>query len=392
MAEDSTIIPDDSTDSTVLQPSGADTKKSLFDRILGVTNTLARIGGIAVAAGAATKALEDLINTNTAPSNFIVPDLANNGSTGFGFRAAAGGAGATPYIIREVGSTTPDDAVLEAGLAAGSWQALDFMINKTLREDWRTKNSDPGNPNIIAAYNLAGRAFTRDGGTGQYSWAAAYATYILSKSGMTSLQTMSPIAYRSYGNPIDFRRGPLLKVRKWDIVIFNSNANIQHIGFVKGYNQTTQLLEIVGGDQAETVKVTQMPFSVTDPRFYVVHVRRNWTIPDSQNIPLWQQPAVLPTSAALPGVAPLSPIAVTYLDAAGNDTGIPAVTNNIATDTLIYNARQALQDSADRPLPPAGSYLDLNRQAPIETFRQEGFGAGIRRVVSDLSAPRRTGK
>jgi hypothetical protein len=107
------------------------------------------------------------------------------------------------------------------------------------------------------------------------------------------------------------------------------------------------------------------------------------------------------------------------VDAAGNDTGIPAVTNNIATDTLIYNARQALQDSADRPRPavtnniatdtlisnarqalqdsadrprPAGSYLDLNRQAPIETFRQEGFGAGIRRVVSDLSAPRRTGK
>ena len=32
----------------------------------------------------------------------------------------------------------------------------------------------------------------------------------------------------------------------------------------------------------------------------------------------------------------------------------------------------------------AGSYLDLERQAPIETFRQEGFGAGLSRVGRDL--------
>ena len=339
MVDDSTVS-GDSSDSTQLTPSGADTKTSLFSRIQGVTNALAQVGGIAVAAGAAFEALEKLVNTNSAPGDFIVPDLANNGSTGFGFRAAAGGAGTTSSIIREVNSITPDDAVLEEGISGGTWEALDFMINKTLNENWRTLNADPGNPNIVEAYKLAGRSFTRDGGTGQYSWAAAYVTYILSKSGLTALQTMSPMAYSSYGRPVDFRRGPLDRVRKWDIFIFTSDANIQHVGFVKGYNRDTKMLEIVGGDQAETVKVTQMPYSSNDPKFRTLHVKRNWTIPGIEDRPIWQPaPRVFP-------VAPIPQISATYLNDDNTDSGIPVLTNNRATDTLVYTASRAI-DAAE---------------------------------------------
>jgi hypothetical protein len=38
---------DDSSDSSQLDPTGADSKASLFERILGVTNSLAQVGGIA---------------------------------------------------------------------------------------------------------------------------------------------------------------------------------------------------------------------------------------------------------------------------------------------------------------------------------------------------------
>jgi hypothetical protein len=398
---------DDSSDSSQLDPTGADSKASLFERILGVTNSLAQVGGIAVAAGAAFVALEKLINTKSAPSNFIVPDLANNGSTGFGFRAAAGGAGTSATIIREVNSITPNDAVLDAGFQGGTWEALDFMINKTLNEDWTTQNGSPGNPNIIAAYRSAGRAFTRDGGSGQYSWAAAYVTYILSNSGMTSLQTMSPMAYCPYGNTVDFRRGPLFKVRKWDVVVFTSDVNIQHVGFIKSYNPTTKMFEIVGGDQAETVKVTQMPYSPTDPKFRTIHVRRNWTIPASEDYPLWQRPA------PLSGVR-LSPVAATYLDSAGNDTGIPVVTDNLSTDTLIYNAGQAINSAeaveaaspAPRPTSNAvvanngtGAFYDGIRQVslfessrgPHDPQKKLELKKRVIAEYNHLSSPRRIG-
>lgn len=367
---DSTVS-GDSSDSTVLSPSGGDPKVSLIDRVLGVTNALAQIGGIATAAGAAVESLEKLVNTLSAPSDFIVPDLANNGSTGFGFLAAAGGAGTTPTVIREVDATTPHDAVLEEGLQGGTWEALDFMINKTLNENWVTQNGSPGNPNIMEAYRLAGRAFTRDGGTGQYSWAAAYVTYILSKSGFTSLQTMAPSAYGRYGTPVDFRRGPIDKVRKWDVVVFTSDANIQHVGFVKNYDPDTGMFEIVGGDQAETVKVTQMPYSATDPRFRTIHVRRNWAVPPSEDRALW-----LAGAQTFP-VPDQPTITATYLDA----PGVPVVTGDIDTDTLIHNADTAINASEATGATPAANSVGQVSQTPNSSSDN---------TVAATTPPRRT--
>ena len=143
--------------------------------------------------------------------------------------------------------------------------------------DWTTLNTDPGNPNILEAYQFAGRAFTADGGTGQYSWAAAFATWVLVKSGFTGLRTMAPSSFSSYGVPVRFH-GPreLEYVQKWDIVVFTSNVNIQHVGFIKSFNPNERTMEIVGGDQNDTVKITTMPYSVGNPLFRVIHVRRRW--------------------------------------------------------------------------------------------------------------------
>ena len=304
MAEDSTLLPGDSTipdGSTIIdntQPNFAN----------GVTNAIGLVAGLA-ALGATANALSDIFSTLTAPKDFIVPDLANNGSSALGFRNASGGIFGTSHMVNIIDART-DDALGQSNVTPGTWKALDFMINRALGMDWVTKNADPGNPNILEAYRFAGRNFTQDGGTGQFTWAAAFATWILVKSGFSGLRTMSPLAFERYGNPVRFHRGPLTDVRKWDIFVFTSNVNIHHVGFVKSYDPRTQTLEIVGGDQADKVKITRMPFSITNPQFRVTHVRRNWTIPtDVDTSIIVQSPTRSPSSAPTPsGVTPIAPL------------------------------------------------------------------------------------
>lgn len=281
MAEDSTLPGEDSTAET---GSGGNPSQPSF--LEGVTTALGLIGGLA-AVGAAASQLGDIFNSNSAPSNFPVPDLANNGSFRMGIQNAAGGMFGTGNMIGRV-PPSPASELADAGITSGGWEAIDFNLNRALGMDWQVKNANPGNPNILEAYRFAGRAFTQDGGTGQFSWAAAFATWTLVKSGFHGLRTMSPMAFQKYGVAVDFHGGPLQRVRKWDIIVFTSSANIQHVGFVQGYNQQTRTLQIVGGDQGDTVKVTNMPYSVTNPLFRVTHVRRNWTVPSQYDVPLWE--------------------------------------------------------------------------------------------------------
>jgi hypothetical protein len=121
--------------------------------------------------------------------------------------------------------------------------------------------------------------------------------------------------------------------------VFTSSANVQHVGFVQSFDRRTQTLKIVGGDQAERVKVTNMPYSVTNPLFRVTHVRRNWTVPAEYDVPLWELSSSPSTPTAFtPGAGRAGPI-----------TGIPRPTS---TDTLIENARAAI-DRASAPRPTA---------------------------------------
>lgn len=352
----------DSEDSAGGGGSGGNPSQPNF--LEGVTTALGLIGGVA-AIGAAVNQLADVFNSNTAPSGFPVPDLANNGSFRLGIQNSAGGMFGGGNMVGKV-PPSPAAELADANITSGGWEAIDFNLNRALGMDWQVKNADPGNPNILEAYRFAGRAFTRDGGTGQYSWAAAFATWVLVKSGFEGLRTMSPMAFRKYGDNVNFHAGPLSAVRKWDIFVFTSSANIQHVGFVQGYDRRTQTLKIVGGDQAERVKVTNMPYSVTNPLFRVTHVRRNWTIPPEYDVPLWELSTASPvrrptrpgqeTSGPRPtGIAPPSPITATYLDENGNDTGVPV--RNIANpdralDTLIQNAESAI-DRASAPRPTA---------------------------------------
>lgn len=295
MAEEDEFFDSTIDDSTINQSAGGSAQPSFLE---GVTNVLGLIAGVQ-AIGAATSALSDIITTPSAPQNFVVPDLANNGNNAFGFLAAGGGMFGTSSMVNRVPPHT-DEALGGAGVTPGTWAAIDFMINKALGMDWQVRNADPGNPNILEAYRYAGRGFTQDGGTGQFSWAAAFATWVLVKAGFNGLRTMSSVPFERYGEVVNFHRGPLTNVRKWDIVVFTSNLNIRHVGFIKSYDPSRQIMEIVGGDQGDTVKITEMPFSVTNPQFRVTHVRRNWIVPDTEATSLRPTPPAPPQQTADP--------------------------------------------------------------------------------------------
>jgi hypothetical protein len=346
MSDDSSSIAnDDSALSSDLQP----------DFQSGVTNAIGLIAGIATV-GAVASALSDVFNVLSAPKDFIVPDLAANGSPSIGSSNASAGMYGSSSMVNSVSSSLDDD-LIKNDIFPGTWEALDFVINKTLNMNWKTLNSDPGNPNILEAYRHAGRGFTQDGNTGQFGWSAAFISWVLIKSGFHGLLTMSPLSYGRYGNTVSFHAGPLTNVRKWDIFVFTSNVNISHVGFVKSYNPATRTLEIVGGNQAETVKVTNMPYSVGNPLFRTIHVRRNWKIPDDiktsifpRVIPVDQQE--LPQGPGYPlTVQPLPPIGASPAEIAAFEKKYPPVpTSSIASQFGKYttsNRRPTIDEIAE---------------------------------------------
>lgn len=255
----------------------------------GVTNSLNGVISSATPAGLSSS-FDTVINSNSFPADFFISDLAGNTDVGFGNNQAAGGTNNNGSAMRFNPKITPDDEITKSNKKIG-FDSLDSMINKSLGMDWKTKNADPGNPNIVEAYKLSGRNFTKDGRTGQYSWAACYVNWILNKSGLPSLETMSPKAYTKYGDPIKFHSAS--EIRLNDIIIFDSLYGPSHIGFVRAYNPNTKIMEILGGNQAGTVKITKIPFSVGDPRLRISTVRRKWVSPDTP----------LPTSSSAKGIS-----------------------------------------------------------------------------------------
>jgi hypothetical protein len=218
-------------------------------------------------------------------SDTLPSDLKGVIDIGFGFSTALGASNNTGTFIKHSVSSIPR-AEGSASTTGEVFNNLNSIIEGTLSQDWKTRNSDPGNPLILEAYRLSGRNYTQDGQTGEYVWNAAFVSWVLSKSGLEYIQTMSPMGYAGYGSPVEI--GNFSKVRKNDIIIFNSAFGVAHIGFVREYDPRTNRVKILGGNQAGTVKLTELPANRGTPELYVSHIRRNWSIPADKNVPLYQ--------------------------------------------------------------------------------------------------------
>jgi hypothetical protein len=309
MAEDLTL-PDSSLPPGILDDSTPIDNSTPF--ISGLSNGFERLITAATLAGAAFELFDDVVDLLGFTDDFSVPDLAGNGDLGFGGNST-GGLGNSSSTIRYGTNRSPAEEISQRNIPVG-WQSLDFIIEKSLTMDWQTLNADPGNPNIIEAYKTSGRNYTQDGRTDQYSWAVAYVNWILQKAGLPYIETMSPYGYTRYGNPINFRT--MRDVRKYDIFIFTSILGVSHIGFIQSYDADAGILKIIGGNQAGTVKVTDMPFSVTDPLFRVLHVKRNWGIPFNFDSSIYPSGGGAAANDVFP-IAPLSPITTQTINNAG---------------------------------------------------------------------------
>lgn len=249
-------------------------------------------------ANAAVAGLYTDLKKMSAGIKGIPSDLMGSTDPGFGFTNAVGGSNGNGSLFGYGGTQPPADSKSTStstttGTTADttSYKKLEDVLTRTLSQDWKAKNAKPGNPLILEAYAFSGRNYDKDGTSGEYAWATAYVNWVLNKSGLDYLKVMSPTAYSGYGNPVDF--GTFKKVRKNDLIIMSSVHGIGHIGFIRAYDPKTNLVTVLGGNQAGMVKLTKITISRSDPNLYVSHIRRNWAIPADLDVPLFQ--TTLPT-------------------------------------------------------------------------------------------------
>lgn len=234
-------------------------------------------------------ALADLIGSDTGFGNNTTPSTT-----------------AGEQVQRTVIATPEDPAGGPAPTSTTPYEKLIEVLEKSLSQDWAVKSGegdgilpseleesrDPRgksqipppppntNPLIMEAYRISGQpGLTKDGTTGEYAWHTAFVNWVLSKAGFAIVASMSAQAYYTYGNRVNHTNLNNLKARKGDLVIFNSRTGAKHIGFFWGFNKDAKTVQILGGNQAGTVKLSDFPFSLTDGDFYVTHIRRNWEVP-----------------------------------------------------------------------------------------------------------------
>lgn len=240
---------------------------------------------INTALGEFTSQIDQVTNIIRQP----IEEFADLFDTGFGFNNAIGGAVNTGNFLKNNQVTTVVNTSVD------TYITLDKTLTESLSQDWKTRETIPGNPLILEAYALSGRNYKKDGTKYLYNWNTSFVNWALNKSGLFSLEAMSPSAYHSYGSPVDF--GTFQNVRKHDIIIFTNVNRLAVIGFVQDFDKATQNISVLGGNFQGTVKLVSVPFSRTSPTIRVTHVRRNWAVPAEFDKPFFgdslvQQPQV----------------------------------------------------------------------------------------------------
>ena len=132
----------------------------------------------------------------------------------------------------------------------------------------------PGNPKIMACYRSVGQ---KTDSSDQTAWCAGFAGYALKTNCLPAIGTLSSRAYKGYGTSIPLNDPSLWRFN--DIVVFKSNSKPGqgHVGFYRGYDPTTRRIRVLGGNQGNTLKLSNFLFD--DPKTLTVdYIGRNWTV------------------------------------------------------------------------------------------------------------------
>jgi uncharacterized protein (TIGR02594 family) len=132
----------------------------------------------------------------------------------------------------------------------------------------------PGNPKIMACYRSVG---VKTDSSDQTAWCAGFAGYALKTNCLPAIGTLSSRAYKGYGTSIPLNDPSLWRFN--DVVVFKSNSKPGqgHVGFYRGYDPTTRRIRVLGGNQGNTLKLSNFLFD--DPKTLTVdYIGRNWTV------------------------------------------------------------------------------------------------------------------
>ena len=141
--------------------------------------------------------------------------------------------------------------------------------------DWAENGPGrPGNPKIMASYRSVGQ---KTDSSDQTAWCAGFAGYALKTNCLPAIATLSSRAYKGYGTSIPLNDPSLWRFN--DVVVFKSNSKPGqgHVGFYRGYDPTTRRIRVLGGNQGNTLKLSNFLFD--DPKTLTVdYIGRNWTV------------------------------------------------------------------------------------------------------------------
>lgn len=150
---------------------------------------------------------------------------------------------------------------------------IDLALSEARSGSWKENGA---NTRILACYKSVGFSLSND----STPWCAAFAGSILKKVGVSSLKSLSSLAYRGFGTSI-----PVNDKTKWrlnDIVIFTRNGG-GHIGFFRGYNPANGSILVAGGNQSDNLTETSFRGSGAMP---VAYVGRAWSVPTEYDKPV----------------------------------------------------------------------------------------------------------
>jgi hypothetical protein len=213
------------------------------------------------------------------PPNY--PGDLRDGDIGQGYAGQSGAPNGSEAFVVYNDPGTLAGSPIPVGEQASSYEQLAATLIEFQKLDWAEKGSPP-NPNIKLCYENAGRGnYEKDGPEVQYAWQAAFVSFALKIAGLENIRTMSSAPYAEYGRPVEWR--DLGKIRKYDIAVFRDRFGAGgHVGFVWALNANSYEIEILGGNQGNTYKVSKFPIDGYD--ISLQHVRRNWEIPPRYDI------------------------------------------------------------------------------------------------------------
>ena len=157
-----------------------------------------------------------------------------------------------------------------------------WLDNELIIGGWSENGpGKPGNPKILKLYSAVGRAGDT---TDQTAWCAGFVSYALKTNCFPGKATLASQGYKGYGKSL-----PLNDPSQWrlnDIVVFTSKTRpgFGHVGFYRGYDPTTAVIKVLGGNQNNTLNLTNFLFDGKE--LVVTYVSRDWTVSSDFDKPI----------------------------------------------------------------------------------------------------------